>query len=107
MTDTTPEPPFRYESPAPELPAESCATHEVGCMVYVSAQVAEGVTAAHLEQYLLGHLGTQEADLHEDIWAELEGCAMSAWAYPVAGSKMVAAARLVQQVCAAGVASGE
>jgi len=60
-----------------EPQAEPCATHEAVVMLIVRASVQEGTTEAHVIEYISAHLENRDPDLHEDIFDELEGLAMS------------------------------
>lgn len=67
-----PIPADRSQEPLPE----PCATHFVSLPLDVRVRVSEGITEAHVFEYIKAHLENREADLHEDIWDELEGLTM-------------------------------
>jgi hypothetical protein len=68
---TTPIPDRSAETPLP-----ACATHAVELRLIVRGQLPEGIEAHHLFEYIQAHLANREADLHEDIYDELESLAL-------------------------------
>lgn len=66
-----------------EPQADACATHKVAVVLVVEAQVAEGITAEHLAEFVRAPLENRKPDLHEDIYDELTSLPMTVTANPV------------------------
>lgn len=65
------DPPFSYDSQAPQPAAAPCTLHSIAAILVVSASVPEGVEPRHLVDYVAAHLGNRDHGLHEDIVDEL------------------------------------
>jgi hypothetical protein len=66
-----------------------CATHPVELRLIVRGQLPEGCEAHHLFEYIQAHLANREADLHEDIFDELEGLTLECEVVPNADDAQV------------------
>lgn len=84
--------PVQLTDRSAETPMPACSTHPVELRLIVRGQLPKGIEAHHLFEYIQAHLGNRQAELHEDIFDELEGLTLECEVVPNAHDASVAEA---------------